>query len=102
MATTNNSYNNVSGSYRINGQPISNVQIVNHAHSPYTTAGSLSVNDQDHAWVTMQDMVERLERIEDRLCIMDVKEEYIEDYESLRDAYNHYKMMEKIILGKSK
>lgn len=38
-----------------------------------------------------------LEKIEDRLCILEPPPEKLEKYQALKKAYEHYKLMEKII-----
>lgn len=42
-------------------------------------------------------LVKLLEKIEDRLAILSPDPTKLEKYESLRKAYNHYKLMEKLI-----
>jgi hypothetical protein len=66
--------------------------------------GGVQLNSSDWIYVNpaneqMDQVLKRLEQIEKRLCIVDNSDLTDEQRESLKVAYNEYKMMEKLIIG---
>ena len=49
-----------------------------------------------------QDIVDRLESIEKRLAIVSPDVELMEKYPSLQEAYDHYKLVEKLVQDQKK
>lgn len=64
---------------------------------------STSLDFESTAIATVEDVEvlgERLDKIEKRLCIIsDENLEMIENFPALKDAYEHYKLIEKLVEG---
>lgn len=70
---------------------------------PYSIGTSTTLDLESTAIATIADVEvvgERLDKIEKRLCIIsDENLEMIENFPALKDAYEHYKLIEKLVEG---
>jgi hypothetical protein len=70
----------------------------------YTPGSPITKNSLD-TWLHVdlpnnkdfQDMSKRIEKIEERLSILQPNEELHEKYPAFREAYEHYKLIEKLV-----
>jgi hypothetical protein len=53
-------------------------------------------------WATMAEVKERVSAIEDRLAILRPDKELEAKYPALKEAYDHYKLIEKLVREQSK
>ncbi len=63
--------------------------------SSNSTWGSIELNLPDNK--DFQEMQARLAKIEERLAILQPNEELQKRYPALREAYEHYKLIEKLV-----
>lgn len=78
----------------------------------YTGPAHGSIINSNNMWGTVelrlnenkdfQKLQERLSKIEERLAILEPNEELQEKYPALQEAYEHYKLIEKLVSGNKK
>lgn len=61
--------------------------------------GSVSFQDKNGKMHLMDDVLERLEMLEKKLFALTEDKEKLEQFPSLKDAYENYKLVEKMIFG---
>ena len=61
--------------------------------------GSVSFQDKNGKMHLMDDVLERLEMLEKKLFALTENKEKLEQFPSLKDAYDNYKLVEKMIFG---
>jgi hypothetical protein len=88
---TSSGSNGMWGSYSTNTSPLT----VNQGKNAITVSGDAEF-EGDIKWKG-RSLGKMLEAIEDRLAILTPDPKKLEKYEALKKAYNHYKLMEKLI-----
>lgn len=90
-----------------NGCTITNTSITGQMWIDNTTS-TIKISDGS-SWNTLSldkvndRIVDRIEKIEQRLCILDEPNpEILEKHKALKRAYEEYKMLEKLIIGNQK
>jgi hypothetical protein len=81
------------------------VGIIGSSSTSYYPGGFTLTNPiitTDKRTINLNDLADTLDEIKDKLCILRPKEDLLEKYESLKKAYNHYKMLEKLVYGEKK
>jgi hypothetical protein len=61
------------------------------------TLGDCSTITEDFATSDFQHLQEQLDAINERLAILQPNLEHLEKYEALREAYEHYKTLERLV-----
>lgn len=68
-----------------------------------TISGDLKLlSDDADVVISTKSLKKWMESVEKRLCILEPKKELIEEFEALREAYNHYKTLEALLYNEKK
>jgi hypothetical protein len=93
----------INGSYNINTgsgwTPV--VSPVTNTYSNAFNYGSITFSDKNGKTHNMDDVLERLEMLEKKLFMITEDSEKLEQFPSLKDAYENYKLVERMIFGDS-
>lgn len=72
-----------------------------HENNAFTRINSDVIIEYNNKETKFSDLLERIETIEQRLKILNPDKELLENFEGLRKAYDHYKLIESLVIESS-
>jgi hypothetical protein len=90
----------INGSYHINNG--SAWTAISPAPQTYSYNGNVSFMDKHGKTHQMDDVLDRLEMLEQKLLVLTADPEKLEQFPSLKDAFDNYRLVERMIFGDEK